>query len=128
MRLGELARLTDRLKTLGFSGTLNTAFVERINLTLRHAACGGVWPPCRRRRSWATAQLTGALLAHLEWRRAYYHFCRPHLSLHLQLNVPQARRGKQTPRPYGPRTPARAVGLTDRLWSVEELLAFPVGQ
>jgi hypothetical protein len=42
MRLGELARLTDRLKTLGFSGTLNTAFVERINLTLRHAACGGV--------------------------------------------------------------------------------------
>ena len=30
-------RLTDRLKALGFSGTLNTAFVERINLTLRHA-------------------------------------------------------------------------------------------
>jgi hypothetical protein len=31
MRLGEFVRLTDRLKTLGFSGTLNTAFVERIN-------------------------------------------------------------------------------------------------
>jgi len=47
MRLGDVAHLTDRLKTLGFSGTLNTAFVERINLTLRHAACGGVWRPCR---------------------------------------------------------------------------------
>ena len=39
-----------------------------------------------------------------------------------------ARRGKQTPRRYGPRTPAMAAGLTDHLWSVEELLAFPVGQ
>jgi IS1 family transposase len=35
MRLGELSHLTNRLKSLGFSGTLNTAFVERINLTLR---------------------------------------------------------------------------------------------
>jgi len=122
MRSGELARLTDRLKTLGFSGTLNTAFVERINLTLRHALAA------LSRRSWATAQLTGELLAHLEWWRAYYHFCRPHLSLRLQLDVPQARRGKQTPRRYGPRTPAMAAGLTDHLWSVEELLAFPVGQ
>jgi hypothetical protein len=28
MRLGDLAHLTDRLKALGFSGTLNTAFME----------------------------------------------------------------------------------------------------
>jgi hypothetical protein len=46
MRLGDLAHLTERLKALGFSGTLNTAFVERISLTLRHAACGGVWRLC----------------------------------------------------------------------------------
>jgi len=122
MRWGDLAHLTDRLKALGFSGTLNTAFVERINLTLRQALAA------LSRRSWATAQLTGELLAHLEWWRAYYHFCRPHLSLRLQLDVPQQRRGKQTPRRYRPRTPARAAGLTDHIWSVEELLAFPVGQ
>jgi hypothetical protein len=79
------------------------------------------------RRSWATAQLTGELLAHLEWWRAYYHFCRPHLSLRLKVEVPLARRGKQTPRRYGPRTPAMAAGLTDHIWSVQELLAFPVG-
>jgi len=121
MRLGDLAHLTDRLKALGFSGTLNTAFVERINLTLRHALAA------LSRRSWATAQLTGELLAHLEWWRAYYHFCRPHLALRRTLEVPHARRGKQTPRRYGPRTPAMAAGLTDHVWSVQELLAFPVG-
>ena len=46
---GDQARLTDRLKSLGFSGTLNTAFVERINLTLRHALAA------LSRRCWATA-------------------------------------------------------------------------
>ena len=121
MCLGELARLTDRLKTLGFSGTLNTAFVERINLTLRHALAA------LSRRSWATAQLSSELVAHLEWWRAYYHFCRSHQSLRLQLDVPQVRRGAQTPRRFLPRTPAMAAGLTDHIWSEQELLAFPVG-
>ena len=100
MRWGDLAHLTARLKALGFSGKLNTAFVERINLTLRHAL------EALFRRSWATAQLTGELLAHLEGWRAYYHFCRPHLSLRLQFDVPQAQRSKQTPHRYGPPTPA----------------------
>jgi len=91
-------------------------------LTLRHALAA------LSRRCWATAQLTGELLAHLEWWRAYYHFCRPHLSLRLKAEVPLARRGKQTPRHFQPRTPAMAAGLTDHVWSVQELLAFPVGQ
>ena len=121
MRLGELAHLTDRLKALGFSGTLNTAFVERINLTLRHALAA------LSHRSWATAQLSGELLAHLEWWRAYYHFCHPHVSLPLQLDVPQVRQGKQTPHRYAPRTLAMAAGLTKHIWSVEKLLVFPVG-
>jgi hypothetical protein len=64
----------------------------------------------------------------IAWWRAYYHFCRPHLALRLTLVVPQARRGKQTPRRCGPRFPAMAAGLTDHLRLVEELLAFPVGQ
>ena len=121
MRLGELSRLTERLKVLGFSDTLNTAFVERINLTLRHALAA------LSRRSWATAQLTGELLAHLEWWRAYYHFCRPHLSLRLKAEVPLVRRCQPTRRRSVARTPAMAAGLTDHIWSVQELLAFPVG-
>lgn len=117
----DLALLTQRLKMRGLSGSLNTAFVERINLTLRHALAALA------RRSWATAQLTGELLAHLESWRAYYHFCRPHLSLRLRFDGPQQRQGKQTPRRYAPRTPVMAAGLTDHIWTMEELLAFPVG-
>jgi len=37
IRLGDLATLSEHLKMLGLSGSLNTAFVERLNLTLRHA-------------------------------------------------------------------------------------------
>jgi IS1 family transposase/transposase-like protein len=121
MRLGDLTRLTDQLKALGFSGTLNTAFVERINLTLRHALAA------LSRRSWATAQLTGELLAHLEWWRAYYHFCRPHAALRLKQDAPLPRRGAPAPRHFAARSPPMAAGLTDHLWSVQELLAFPVG-
>jgi hypothetical protein len=126
MRLGDLSCLTNQLKTLGFSGSLNTTFVERITLTLRHALAA------LSRRCWTTAQLTGELLTHLEWWRAYpqgafgsYHFCRPHLSLRLKSKVPLARWGQHAPRRYAPHTPAMAAGLTDHIWSVQELLAFP---
>ncbi len=36
MRLGTQADLTAALQGLGFSGRLNTAFIERVNLTIRH--------------------------------------------------------------------------------------------
>jgi len=36
MRLGTEAALTAALQELGFSGRLNTAFIERVNLTVRH--------------------------------------------------------------------------------------------
>ena len=85
MRLGDRAHRTERLKALGVSDTLNTAFVECHNLTPRHALAA------LSRHSWAAAQLTGELLPHLEWWRAYFHFCHQHLSLRLQLDVPQAR-------------------------------------
>ena len=37
LRLGSLDDLAARLQSLGLSGSINTAFAERINLTLRHA-------------------------------------------------------------------------------------------
>jgi hypothetical protein len=49
---------------------LNTAFIERLNLTVRHG-CSAL-----ARRTWATSQQASQLLAHLEWFRAYYHFVR----------------------------------------------------
>ena len=43
---------------------LNTAFIERVNLTVRHGIAALA------RRTWATAQQSSHLLAHLEWWRA----------------------------------------------------------
>jgi IS1 family transposase len=70
MRLGTEDALKVALQGLGFSGRLNTAFIERVNLTVRHGVAALA------RRTWATAQQTSHLLAHLEWWRAYYHGCR----------------------------------------------------
>ena len=36
MRLGTQDALSTALQRLGFSGRLNTAFIERVNLTVRH--------------------------------------------------------------------------------------------
>jgi IS1 family transposase len=69
MRLGTEDSLTVALQGLGLSGRLNTAFIERVNLTIRHGIAALA------RRTWATAQQSPQLLAHLEWWRAYYHGC-----------------------------------------------------
>jgi hypothetical protein len=65
MCLGTQADLKAVLQGLGLSGRLNTAFIERVNLTIRHGIAALA------RRTWATAQQTPRLLAHLEWWRAY---------------------------------------------------------
>jgi hypothetical protein len=61
MRLLTEAGLKVILQGLGHSGRLNTAFIERVNLTVRHAIAALA------RRSWATSQRASQLLAHLEW-------------------------------------------------------------
>jgi hypothetical protein len=71
MRLLTLADLTIALQRMGLSGRLNTAYIERVNLTVRHGIAALA------RRTWATAQQSPHLLAHLEWWRAYSHFVRP---------------------------------------------------
>ncbi len=81
MRCGMREELRVELRELGLSGRLNTAFVERVNLTIRQGVAALT------RRTWATAQATPALLAHLEWWRGYYHFVRPHVSLRVALAV-----------------------------------------
>src|SRR5262249_30415373 len=67
MRCGTRAALKTALQTLGLSGRLNTAFVERVNLTLRQSVAALI------RRTWSTMQDTPQLLLQLEWWRAYYH-------------------------------------------------------
>ncbi len=68
MRLGTQAALKVTLQGLGMARRLNTAFIERVNLTMHHGVAALA------RRTWATAKPAPRLLAHLEWWRAYYHF------------------------------------------------------
>ena len=88
MRLGTEDALKIALQRMGFSGRLNTAFIERANLTVRHGIAALA------RRTWATAQQSPPLLAHLEWWRAYYHFVRPHQSLRVEARAATSARGQ----------------------------------
>ncbi len=114
MRLGTQADLTAALQGMGFSGRLNTAFIERVNLTVRHGVAALA------RRTWATAQQAPQLLAHLEWWRAYYHFVRPHVTLRMALMQPRERGGKLVAQRYRQRTEALAAGRTTRRWTTRE--------
>jgi IS1 family transposase len=120
MRLGTEAALKAALQGLGFSGRLNTAYIERVNLTIRHGVAALA------RRTWATAQQSPHLLAHLEWWRAYYHFVRPHASLRVAFIEPRERGGKRLTQRYRQRTPAMAAGRTNRRWTAGEVLCYPL--
>ena len=120
MQCGTRERLKTGLQELGLSGRLNTAFVERVNLTLRQSVSALV------RRTWSTLQDAPQLLIHLEWWRAYYHFVRPHESLRMALAQPIVRGGKRQPQRYRQRTPAMAAGLTSRRWTIRDLLMLPL--
>lgn len=90
----------------GYRPNIQTAFIERVNLTLRR----GVVPlMCK---TWSLAQSPEHLLLHVEWWRAYYHFVRPHESL--------------SSRAAQKRTPAMAAGITDRVWPVGMILKKPL--
>jgi IS1 family transposase/transposase-like protein len=120
MRLGTEDALTAALQAMGFTGRLNTAFIERVNLTVRHGIAALA------RRTWATAQQSPHLLAHLEWWRAYYHFVRPHQSLLVALVQPRERGGRLLAQRYRQRTPAMAAGKTTRRWTTRDVLCCPL--
>ena len=100
------------LTAQGFGATIQTAFIERVNLTIRR----GVAPLMR--KTWSLAQSPEHLLLHCEWWRTYYHFVRAHDSL--QQPVPGLPRARIL------RTPAMAVGITEQLWSVGTILKMPL--
>jgi transposase-like protein/IS1 family transposase len=120
MRCGTRVVLQTSLQALGLSGRLNTAFVERLNLTLRQSVAALI------RRSWATMQEAPQLLLHLEWWRGYYHFVRPHESLREACGQGRERGGKRLAQRYRERTPAMAAGLTSRRWTTRDLLRLPL--
>jgi IS1 family transposase len=108
---GTRDQLRQALSALGLSGRIMTAYVERVNLTLRELI-----PPLSR-RTWSLAHNEQSLTMCLEWGRAYYHFCRYHEALCLS--------GQRSHR-YRSRTPAMAAGLARRRWRVRDVLLMPL--
>jgi IS1 family transposase len=100
--------------------TINTAFVERLNLDIRQrvAAIG--------RRVNTLCQGEDSLLDQLVLFQAYHNFVLPHASLRQPLLVPEVTNGRGSARVWRPCTPAMAAGLTDHVWSLREVLLFRV--
>src|SRR6267143_6041048 len=58
--------------------------------------------------------------------QAYYNFCLPHAGLRQALPQPEPTHGTGSARQWRPCTPAMAAGLTDRVWTLREVLLFRV--
>jgi IS1 family transposase len=99
---------------------INTAFVERLNLTIRqHVAAVG-------RRVSTLCKGEDGLRQQLAVYHVYYNFCLPHASLRQLLPQPVPTHSTGSATQWRPRTPAMAAGLTDRVWTLREVLLFRV--
>ena len=79
-------------------GRINTAYIERLNATLR------TWIPALVRRTRTPSGARERLEAALFWTGCVYNFCHVHATL--------------------AGTPAMAADLTDHVWSIEELVRY----
>ncbi|HQY95325.1 hypothetical protein [Caldilinea sp.] len=79
-------------------GRINTAYIERLNATLR------TWMPALVRRTRTPSGDRERLEAALFWTGCVYNFCHEHATL--------------------AGTPAMAADLTDHEWSIDELIRF----
>jgi IS1 family transposase len=115
---GTLAGVKQVLAADGWQ--INTAFVERVNLTLRqHVAAVG-------RRVTTLCKGAVGLRQQLALYHMYYNFCLPHASLRRPLPQPEPTNGSGSAKRWQPCTPAMAAGLTDRVWSLRAMLPFRV--
>ena len=99
---GAAWRFEEALKSSEDSSTLNTSFIERLNLTIRQGSA------YLRRRSPCHARSKERLEEHLELLRCYYNFVRPHGALKFGREI---------------RTPAMQAGLTTRRLTFREIFA-----
>jgi IS1 family transposase len=99
---------------------INTAFIERVNLTIRqHVAAVG-------RRVMTLCKSEEGLRPQLSLYQTYHNFCLPHASLRVPLSQAQPTNGSGSAKRWQPRTPAMAAGLTDHVWTLREILLFRV--
>jgi IS1 family transposase len=100
--------------------TINTSFVERLNLDIRQrvAAVG--------RRVNTLCKGEDGLLDQLTLFQVYHNFVLPHASLRQALAKPMPTHGTGLAKLWQPCTPAMAAGVTDHVWSLKEVLLYRV--
>lgn len=116
---GSLKTIEKVLQAAG-SQVINTAFIARLNLTIReHVAALG-------RKVQDIAKTVAGLRHQLSLAQAYHNFCLPHSALRVPLPAALPTRGNGSPKKWQPRTPAMAAGVTIRVWRMEELLLLRI--
>ena len=98
--IGTAWRFADALHRSEDSSTVNTSFIERLNLTIRQSSAYLL------RRTLAHARSADTLEAHLEPLRCYYNFVRPHRALKFRRET---------------RTPAMQAGLAPRRLTLRDI-------
>ena len=95
----------------GSEGQINTAYIERDNLTLRQEL--------RRltRKTLGFSKNRRELQHALDFIDAHDNFVKPHGALRLKAPL-------EGSRSWVPRTPAMAAGISDHVWRLEELLGY----
>jgi len=111
---GTQAQIDILLRTTQDGGLINTAYIERLNATFRSRITALI------RRGHALARQAATLHDAMYLVGTVYNFCTYHKSLRVPLYLPNDRRR------WLRGTPAIAAGITDHLWTVHELLSFPV--
>ena len=101
-----------RLLGVDSGGKINTAYIERINLTIRNSLARFV------RKSMNCSKILRRHTHALDFFQAWYNFVKPHKSLRLEVNQGRKR--------WMQRTPAMAEGLVDHVWTIKELMTFRV--
>ena len=115
---GTLAAVQQVLAACGWQ--INTAFVERLNLTIRqHVAAVG-------RRVSTLCKGEDGVRQQLALYHMYYNFCLPHTTLRQPLPLPESTNGTGSAKRWQPQTPAMAAGLTDHVWTLREVLLYRV--
>src|SRR3989454_3287015 len=113
---GTLERVTQVLAACGWQ--INTAFVERLNLTIRqHVAAVG-------RRVTTLCKGEAGLRQQLALYHVYDNFCLPHASVRLPLPQPEPTNGSGSAKQWRSQTPAMAAGVTDHGWTLRGGLLF----
>jgi IS1 family transposase len=115
---GAKAAVDQVLATCGWQ--INTAFVERLNLSLRQRVAA------MRRRSATSCKGEDGLGQHLALFQVYHNFVLPHASLRQALAEPIPTTGTGSAQVWRLCTPAMAASLTDQVWSLKEVLLYRV--